>query len=157
MGLHPDFGSGLYNGSDIGIPYVVVGSSQPPVNINFTATAMRAIPDRCPCPRTLPSRAIPIPAATATCWCSTTPTAGCMTSTARIRIRMEAGTPAWRRCGTCWLTSNVRGHGLLADAAGLPIFPGLARYDEVASGQIRHALRFTLAQSRAAFVPPASH
>lgn len=44
-----------------------------------------------------------------------------------------------------------------ADAAGLPIFAGLARYDEVASGQIRHALRFTLAQSRAAFVPPASH
>jgi hypothetical protein len=44
-----------------------------------------------------------------------------------------------------------------ADAAGLPIFPGLARYDEVASGQINHALRFTLQSSRAAFVPPASH
>jgi len=44
-----------------------------------------------------------------------------------------------------------------ADAAGLSIFAGLARYDEVASGQIRHALRFTLAESRAAFVPPASH
>jgi len=44
-----------------------------------------------------------------------------------------------------------------ADAAGLPIFPGLARYDEVAGGQINHALRFTLQSSRAAFVPPASH
>jgi hypothetical protein len=44
-----------------------------------------------------------------------------------------------------------------ADAAGLPIFPGLARYDEVAAGQIRHALRFTLQHSRAAMVPPASH
>jgi hypothetical protein len=44
-----------------------------------------------------------------------------------------------------------------ADAAGLPIFPGLARYDEVAAGQISHALRFTLQSSRAAFVPPASH
>ncbi len=44
-----------------------------------------------------------------------------------------------------------------ADAAGLPIFPGLARYDEVASGQIQHALRFTLQYSREAFVPPASH
>jgi hypothetical protein len=44
-----------------------------------------------------------------------------------------------------------------ADAAGLPIFPGLIRYDEVATGQIRHAIRFTLAQSRAAFTPPASH
>jgi hypothetical protein len=44
-----------------------------------------------------------------------------------------------------------------ADAAGLPIFPGLVRYDEVAAGQINHALRFTLQSSRAAFVPPASH
>ena len=44
-----------------------------------------------------------------------------------------------------------------ADAAGLPIFPGLARYDEVAGGQINHALRFTLQNSRTAFVPPATH
>jgi hypothetical protein len=44
-----------------------------------------------------------------------------------------------------------------ADAAGLPIFPGLVRYDEVGSGQIQHAIRFTLQNSRAAFVPPASH
>ncbi len=44
-----------------------------------------------------------------------------------------------------------------ADAAGLSIFAGLARYDEVASGQIKHALRFTLQSSRAAFVLPASH
>jgi hypothetical protein len=44
-----------------------------------------------------------------------------------------------------------------ADAAGLPIFPGLVRYDEVTSGQIRHALRFTLRYSQTAFTPPASH
>jgi hypothetical protein len=44
-----------------------------------------------------------------------------------------------------------------ADAAGLPIFPGLVRYDEVAAGKIQHALRFTLPQSQAAFTPPASH
>jgi len=44
-----------------------------------------------------------------------------------------------------------------ADAAGLPIFAGLVRYDEVSSGQIQHALRFTLSRSRQAFVPPASH
>jgi hypothetical protein len=43
------------------------------------------------------------------------------------------------------------------DAAGLPIFPGLARYDEVAAGQIKHALRFTLQKSRQAMIPPASH
>jgi hypothetical protein len=39
----------------------------------------------------------------------------------------------------------------------LPVFPGLARYDEVVSGQIQHALRFTLLYSRPAFTPPASH
>jgi len=44
-----------------------------------------------------------------------------------------------------------------ADAAGLPIFPGLIRYDEVAAGKIQHAIRFTLQRSQAAFVPPASH
>jgi hypothetical protein len=44
-----------------------------------------------------------------------------------------------------------------ADAAGLPIFPGLVRYDEVAAGAIHHALRFTLHYSKQAFTPPASH
>ncbi|PZQ18214.1 MAG: hypothetical protein DI565_04980 [Ancylobacter novellus] len=44
-----------------------------------------------------------------------------------------------------------------ADAAGLPIFPGLVRYDEVAAGKIRHALRFTVSRSRRAYVPPATH
>jgi hypothetical protein len=44
-----------------------------------------------------------------------------------------------------------------ADAAGLPVFAGLARYDEVASGAIEHALRFTLQYSETAFTPPASH
>jgi hypothetical protein len=44
-----------------------------------------------------------------------------------------------------------------ADAAGLPIFPGLATYDEMASGQIRHALRLTVPSTRKAYVLPATH
>jgi hypothetical protein len=44
-----------------------------------------------------------------------------------------------------------------ADAAGLPIFAGLARYDEVAAGAIKHALRFTCPTTRRAYVPPARH
>jgi hypothetical protein len=43
------------------------------------------------------------------------------------------------------------------DEAGLPILPGLARYDEVAAGQINHALRFTVAQTQHAFIHPATH
>jgi hypothetical protein len=44
-----------------------------------------------------------------------------------------------------------------ADAAGLPILPGLARYDEVAAGEIRHALRFTAPRTRRAYIFPARH
>ena len=44
-----------------------------------------------------------------------------------------------------------------ADAAGLPILPGLVRYDEVAAGTINHALRFTVPQTRRAYVWPARH
>ena len=44
-----------------------------------------------------------------------------------------------------------------ADAAGLPIFPGLVRYDEAVTGVISHAIRFTVANTREAYVPPANH
>jgi hypothetical protein len=44
-----------------------------------------------------------------------------------------------------------------ADAAGLPILPGLARYDEVAAGVIRHALRFTAPETRSSYIYPARH
>lgn len=44
-----------------------------------------------------------------------------------------------------------------ADAAGLPIFPGLVRYDEAVAGNIQHAFRFTVPHTRAAFTPPATH
>jgi len=60
-------------------------------------------------------------------------------------------------------SDNVRPTALAgwtsADAAGLPIFPGLARYDEAALGPggVRHALRFTVQHSRKAYVPPATH
>ena len=57
------------------------------------------------------------------------------------------------------LTSNALrpdGHGS-ADAAGLPIFPGLVRYDEVMSGEINHALRFTIPHTQGAYIWPARH
>jgi hypothetical protein len=62
--------------------------------------------------------------------------------------------------GATWnLRSNaVRPAGWTsADAAGLPIFPGLARYDEVARGTIDHALRFTAARTRSSYIYPARH
>jgi hypothetical protein len=62
--------------------------------------------------------------------------------------------------GAVWsLRSNrLRRRGWTsADAAGLPILPGLARYDEVRRGRIDHALRFTASRTRRAFVYPARH
>lgn len=158
IGLHPDFGSGLYNGSDIGIPYVVVGSSQSPVNINFTAYADESDPGPMPVPANAPIEGDPNPGSgdrhvlvldNANCWLyelySSYPNAdgSWSASSAAVWDLLADEQRPWT-----WTS---------ADAAGLPIFAGLARYDEVASGGIHHALRFTLAQSRAAFVPPASH
>jgi len=158
IGLHPDFGSGEYDGSDIGIPYVVVGSSQSPVNIDFTAYGDESDPGPMPVPANAPIEGDPNPGTgdrhvlvldNANCWLyelySSYPNAdgSWNAGSAAVWDLLNDEQRPWT-----WTS---------ADAAGLSIFAGLARYDEVASGQIRHALRFTLAQSQAAFVPPASH
>ena len=70
------------------------------------------------------------------------------------------GSGWWRGSGAIWsLRSNaLRPAGWTsADAAGLPILPGLARYDEVAAGAIDHALRFTAERTRRAYIYPARH
>jgi hypothetical protein len=81
-------------------------------------------------------------------------------STCRL-YELYALHPGWRAgSGAIWsLRSNrLRPAGWTsADAAGLPILPGLARYDEVARGAIRHALRFTVQRTRRAYVYPARH
>jgi hypothetical protein len=72
----------------------------------------------------------------------------------RERGRWVAGS------GATWSLRSNRlrpGGWTSADAAGLPILPGLARYDEVARGRIDHALRFTAARTRRAYVWPARH
>jgi len=158
IGLHPDLGSGLYNGSDIGIPYVVVGSPQSPVNINFTAYGDESDPGPMPVPANAPIEGDPNPGNgdrhvlvldNANCWLF------------EIYNAYPNADGSWNAgSAAVWdLLANEQRPWTWtsADAAGLPIFAGLARYDEVAGGQIHHALRFTLAQSRAAFVPPASH
>jgi len=155
--MHPDFGAGLYGGSTIGIPYIVVTGS-PFVNINFTAYGDESDPGPMPIPSNAPIEGYPNPddgdrhvlvLDRDNCWL------------------YELGR-GFRRQNGNWNADVAVVWDLLndeqrpytwtsADAAGLPMFPGLARYDEVASGQIKHALRFTLSQSREAFIPPASH
>jgi hypothetical protein len=147
----PDFGSGLWDGGSIGIAFNVVTARQRKVRISFDYTHES---DAGP---------YPIPP----------------------RVRIEAGSDrhalivdrdacrlyelyALRRTSGGWhagsgaiwsLRSNrLRPAGWTsADAAGLPILPGLARYDEVAAGRIDHALRFTVERTRRAYVYPARH
>jgi hypothetical protein len=155
--MHADFGSGLWEGGPIGIPFTVVGRAQRKVRVGFEY-ASESDRVRYPIPRRVPIE-------------------GGRRSDGdrhvivvdRSRCRLyelfaaypERGGARWRAgSGAVWnLRSNrMRPRGWTsADAAGLPILPGLARYDEVRRGRIDHALRFTAARTRRAFVYPARH
>jgi hypothetical protein len=155
--MHPDFGAGLYAGSTIGIPYVVVSGS-PFVNIHFTAYGSESDPGPMPVPHNAPIEGYPHPGNgdrhvlvldRDNCWLY------------ELYHSYAQKNGSWNAdSAAVWdlLNDEQRPYTWTsADAAGLPVFAGLARYDEVASGQIQHALRFTLQYSREAFTPPASH
>jgi len=155
--VHPDFGSGTYDGGPIGIPFAVVPASTPRVAVSFDYAAES---DRGPYP--LP-RNVPIEGgarATGDRHVIVVDRATC------TDYELYAAYP--RQGGTSWHAGsgaifNLRSDRLRpagwtsADAAGLPILPGLARYDEVAHGSIDHALRFTAPCTAAAYVYPARH
>lgn len=158
VGLHADFGSGEYDGSYIGIPFVVVDGSQGLVPIVFTAYGSESDPGPMPVPADAPIEGYPNPGSgdrhvlvvdNSDCWLYEL-----YSSYPQTDGSWDAGSAAvWdlqNNTQRPWTWTS-------ADAAGLSIFAGLARYDEVASGQINHALRFTLQNSRDAFTPPASH
>ncbi|HWE80925.1 MAG TPA: hypothetical protein VG265_04695 [Gaiellaceae bacterium] len=155
--VHPDFGSGLYDGQKIGIPYVVVsGKATPHARPAFDYTD-ESDPGPYPIPASVPIEGDPHP-----------------DGGDRHALIVDRDTCtlyelyALRRSGAHWaagsgaiwsLRSNrLRPAGWTsADAAGLPILPGLARYDEVAAGAIDHALRFTAPRTRRGYVYPARH
>jgi hypothetical protein len=158
IGLHADFGSGQYAGSNIGIPYVIVDSSQSPVTINFTAYGDESDPGPMPVPANAPIEGDPNPG-NGDRHVLVLDNNNCFLYELYSSYPNNDG--SWNAgSAAVWdLTADEQRPWTWtsADAAGLPIFPGLVRYDEVASGQIQHAVRFTLSQSRAAFIPPASH
>ncbi len=155
--LHPDFGT-VWNGAPNGIPYVLVGNGQKKVPVSFDY-ASESDPGPYPVPKNAPIE-------------------GGANSTGDRHV-IVIDTIAWKLYemfdahpqsgGASWhagsgavfdLSSNaLRPMGWTsADAAGLPIFPGLVRYDEtVTRGVIAHALRFTCPRTRRAFVDPARH
>jgi len=157
--LYGDFGAGSWNGAPIGIPYVIVEGTQARAHIKYTAYGDESDPGPYPVPRHAPIEGDPnqdgdrhvlvidrdnwqlyelfraFPIAEGQLW------------RADSGAIFDLSSNAQRPLG--WTS---------ADAAGLPIFPGLVRYDEaVEIGEIRHALRFTVSKSRSAYVPPASH
>src|SRR2546429_510811 len=155
--MHADFGAGQYLGSTIGVPYLVVGGQQPPVAIHFTAYGSESDPGPRPFPVPAPIEGYPNPGPAAR-HVLVLDNSNCFLY--ELSSAYVSGNSWNAGSGAVWdlLSNEQRPYTWTsADAAGLPIFPGLARYDEVAAGKISHALRFTLQQSRAAFIPPASH
>ena len=154
-GLHPDFGAN-WNGGPFGIPYEVVSGTQALVPMAFDYSD-ESDPGPYPFPADAPIEG------------------GSGSAGDRHVIIIDRdhwmlyetwdsfyANPGWH-CGSGAIfnltTDTVRPAGWTsADAAGLPIFPGLARYDEVVGqGAINHALRFTVAHTREAYVAPANH
>jgi hypothetical protein len=155
--LHPDFGAGLYDGQSMGIPYQIEAGTQPLVPVKITEYASQSDPGPMPVPANALIEGYPRPG----------------NGDRHVLVLDQGG---------CWLYELYYAHlkdgnwyagstaiwdmtineqrpytWTSADAAGLPIFPGLVRYDEVASGHINHAIRVTLQYSKQAFTPPASH
>ena len=153
---HADFGAGLYNGAPIGIPYIMVPGSQPKVGITFQYAS-----ESDPGPYPVPSNA-PIEGGSGS---SGDRHVLVIDQTACVLYELYAAYPQLNGTWTAGsgavfdlTANNLRpSTWTSADAAGLPIFPGLARYDEVAAGAIKHALRFTAPQTQKAFVWPARH
>ncbi len=164
-GLHPDFGAGLYNGGIIGIPYSIVSGTQSRVAITFTAYGDESDPGPYPIP---PDALVEGGADN-----PNNPGDRHVVVIDKDNNRLYELFTAFKQVNGSWnadsgavfhLDSNtVRPGGqdgwTSADAAGLPIFPGLVRYEEAARGPggIRHALRFTVQTSRRAYLPPATH
>lgn len=154
--IKADFGSGLWNGAPIGIPYVVVCGNQPKVTINFTDYGDESDPGPYPIPLT------------ATIEGNGSGDAHVIAVDVENKMLYELFYS--RVNGNHWDASsgaifNLSSNQLRpetwtsADAAGLPIFPGLVRYDEIVKGEIDHPIRFTLTSNnvKPAYIFPARH
>jgi hypothetical protein len=154
--VHPDFGT-EWEGAPIGIPFVVVDAATTPRPIEFVAYGDESDPGPYPIPLDAPIEGGPdsdgdrhvIAIEGATC-------------TLYELYRAFPDADGWQAdSGAVFELDENDEHPLSftsADAAGLPIFPGLARYDEIViERELRHALRFTVSRSRSALIPPARH
>jgi len=153
--VHADFGSGTWHGGPIGIPFDVVSRTTPRSRVAFEY-AGESDRVRYPIPRH-----VHIEGGTH----ATGDRHAILVDKSSCRLYelydLRHASHGWTAgSGAVWSlrSNNLRPAGWTsADAAGLPIFPGLARWDEAARGTIDHALRFTASQTRRAYVYPARH
>jgi hypothetical protein len=154
--VHADFGSGLYEGAPIGIPVTTVGAHQPKVKVTFQYAS-----ESDPGPYPVPAGAAVEggPQSTGDRHVLLYDPVACRDYELYAAYPLAGG--AWKAgSGAIYdLRSNALRHAgwTSADAAGLPILPGLARYAEVAAGHIDHAIRVTVPRTRSAYVWPARH
>jgi len=155
-GLHPDFGSGSWDGGPIGIPYTTVPGTQPGVPVTFDY-ADESDPGPYPIPPNPPIEGGPGSSGDRH-----------VLIVDRDHCKLYELYAAYPQPNGSWhagsgaifdLRSNaLRPAGWTsADAAGLPILPGLVRYEEVAAGEITHALRFTAPVTQRLYIWPARH
>ncbi len=153
--LHPDFGSPRA----YGFPYAVVGAGRHKLPVHYTAYGDESDPGPFPLPRGGPieggsnsggDRHLLV-----------IDRSRCALYELYRAFFKRGARPHWNAdSGARWNLRSARRRRdswTSADAAGLPIFPGLIRYDEVASGRLDHAIRVTFASTRDAWVHPASH
>jgi hypothetical protein len=143
--MHADFGSGLYQGSPIGIPFDVVGSSTPRRKLRFTY-ADESDPGPYPVPRHVEGGSDRHALVLDKDSCKLYELFDYHGASAGSGAIFDLRHPRPRPAG--WTS---------ADAAGLPILPLLARWDEARTGRIDHALRITVPRTRDAYVFPARH
>lgn len=156
-GLHMDFGSGLWDGGPIGIPFVVVPGSQPEVTVDFIWWPEQSDPGPYPIPPDAPIEGGPD--SNGDRHVLVLERDNCILY--ELYAAFPQGDGSWEAGNGA--VYDLNSHALRpdgwtsADAAGLPILPGLARYDEVAAGEIRHALRFTVPETQKAHWWPSRH
>jgi hypothetical protein len=155
--LHPDFGAGTYQNQTIGIPYQIVAGTQAKVVVKVGTYASESDPGPEPIPSNALIEGYPKPGNGDRhvlvldkdgCWLYEL-----------YHTYLKSGKWSADSSAIWDMTINEQRPytWTSADAAGLPVFVGLARHDEVAAGAINHALRFTVPSSQKAFVLPATH
>jgi len=168
--MHPDFGT-VWQGAPIGIPYVAVPNSQAMVPIDFSSLGGwpgESDAGPYPVPPNPPIEGGDTPGNDGDRHVLVVRQSACILYELYYSWRegengcvVPGAPPGW--CGMSGAIYDLASNALRpdswtsADAAGLPIFPGLVRYDEVETGEIRHALRFTVDITRQSYVWPARH